>query len=66
MRALKSVQARDLTNLAAALHRIFSFLHVQRLVLDIDRYGTVHPSSSRADTFDTLEKPFEDYMRSLK
>ncbi|KAG0585074.1 hypothetical protein KC19_3G255800 [Ceratodon purpureus] len=39
MRALKSVQARDLTNLGAALHRIFSFLHVQRLALDIDRYG---------------------------
>lgn len=39
MRALKSVQARDMTNLGGALHRIFNFLHVQRLVLDIDRYG---------------------------
>ncbi len=39
MRALKSVQARDLTNIGGALQRIFAFLHVQRLTLDIDRYG---------------------------
>ncbi|KAH9549724.1 hypothetical protein CY35_10G033700 [Sphagnum magellanicum] len=39
MRALKSVQARDLTNIGGALQRIFSFLHVQRLAHDIDRYG---------------------------
>lgn len=39
MRALKSVQARDLTNIGAAMQRIFSFLHVQRLSVDIDRFG---------------------------
>jgi hypothetical protein len=39
MRALKSVQARDLTNIGGALQRIFSFLHIQRLAHDIDRYG---------------------------
>lgn len=39
MRTLKSVQARDLTNIGGALQRIFAFLHVQRLTLDIDRYG---------------------------
>ncbi|KAL3684707.1 hypothetical protein R1sor_002729 [Riccia sorocarpa] len=39
MRALKSVQARDLTNIGAAMQRIFTFLHVQRLSVDIDRFG---------------------------
>ena len=41
MRTLKSIQARDLTNIGGALQRVFSFLHVQRLALDIDRYGEV-------------------------
>jgi len=39
MKFLKSIQARDLTNIGGALQRIFSFLHVQRLALDIDRFG---------------------------
>ncbi|CAM6103367.1 unnamed protein product [Calypogeia fissa] len=39
MRALKSIQARDLTNIGAAMQRIFSFLHLQRLSLDTDRFG---------------------------
>ncbi|BBM97065.1 hypothetical protein MPTK1_1g02770 [Marchantia polymorpha subsp. ruderalis] len=39
MRALKSVQARDLTNIGSAMQRIFSFLHVQRLAVDIDKFG---------------------------
>lgn len=42
MKFLKSIQARDLTNIGGALQRIFSFLHVQRLALDIDRFGKLH------------------------
>lgn len=41
MRTLKSIRARDLTSIGGALQRVFSFLHVQRLALDIDRYGEV-------------------------
>lgn len=52
MRALKSVQARDLTNLGAALHRIFSFLLVQRLAHDIDRYGTIYVPTSSLQALD--------------
>jgi hypothetical protein len=51
MRALKSVQARDLTNIGGALQRIFSFLHVQRLAHDIDRYGNLTTTTFRAFVF---------------
>lgn len=39
LQAVKGIQAQDLTSIGASLQRVFNFLHLQRLTLDIDKFG---------------------------